>query len=30
MGYVSLGNGKDYLKGFGSGEFSGGNGNDTL
>jgi len=27
---VVLGNGKDYLKGFGSGEFSGGNGNDTL
>jgi len=30
IGYVSLGNGKDSLKGFGSGEFSGGNGNDTL
>ncbi len=29
-GYVSLGNGTDFLKGFGSGEFSGGNGNDTL
>jgi len=27
---VFLGNGKDYLKGFGSGEFSGGNGNDIL
>jgi hypothetical protein len=29
-GRVFLGNGKDYIKGFGSGEFSGGNGNDTL
>jgi hypothetical protein len=29
-GNVFLGNGKDELKGFGSGEFSGGNGNDTL
>jgi hypothetical protein len=27
---VFLGNGKDYLKGFGSGNFNGGNGNDTL
>ena len=30
LGYVSLGNGKDNLKSFGSGQFSGGNGNDTL
>jgi hypothetical protein len=30
LGYVLLGNGEDYIKGFGSGEFSGGNGNDTL
>ena len=30
LNYVSLGEGEDYLKGFGSGEFSGGNGNDTL
>jgi hypothetical protein len=30
MGSVFLGNGKDYLKGFGSGNFNGGNGNDTL
>jgi hypothetical protein len=29
-GSVFLGDGEDYLKGFGSGEFSGGNGNDTL
>jgi hypothetical protein len=29
-GSVFLGNGKDYLKGFGSGDFYGGNGNDTL
>jgi hypothetical protein len=29
-GSVFLGNGKDYFKGFGNGEFSGGNGNDTL
>jgi hypothetical protein len=27
---VSLGEGEDYIKGFGSGNFSGGNGNDTL
>jgi hypothetical protein len=30
IGYVSLGEGEDYIKGFGSGEFSGGNANDTL
>jgi hypothetical protein len=29
-GSVFLGEGEDYLYGFGSGEFSGGNGNDTL
>ncbi|MEG4242944.1 MULTISPECIES: hypothetical protein [unclassified Microcoleus] len=29
-GSVLLGNGKDYLKGFGSGNFDGGNGKDTL
>jgi hypothetical protein len=29
-GKVFLGNGKDYLKGFGSGNFNGGNGQDTL
>jgi hypothetical protein len=29
-GSVFLGNGKDYLKGFGSGNFNGGNGKDTL
>jgi hypothetical protein len=29
-GIVFLGNGKDYFKGFGNGEFSGGNGEDTL
>jgi hypothetical protein len=29
-GNVFLGNGKDYLKGFGSGNFDGGNGQDTL
>jgi hypothetical protein len=29
-GSVFLQNGEDYLYGFGSGEFSGGNGNDTL
>jgi hypothetical protein len=29
-GIVFLGNGNDYFKGFGNGEFSGGNGNDTL
>jgi hypothetical protein len=29
-GKVFLGNGKDYLKGFGSGNFNGGNGKDTL
>jgi hypothetical protein len=29
-GSVFLGEGEDYLKSFGSGEFSGGNGNDTL
>jgi hypothetical protein len=29
-GRVFLGNGKDYLKGFGSGDFNGGNGKDTL
>jgi hypothetical protein len=29
-GSVFLGNGKDYLKGFGSGNFNGGNGQDTL
>jgi hypothetical protein len=27
---VLLGNGKDYLKGFGRGDFNGENGNDTL
>jgi hypothetical protein len=27
---VFLGEGEDYIKGYGSGEFSGGNGNDTL
>jgi hypothetical protein len=27
---VFLGEGEDYLKGFGSGDFYGGNGNDTL
>jgi hypothetical protein len=30
IGNVFLGNGKDYLKGFGSGNFNGGNGKDTL
>ncbi len=30
QGSVFLGNGKDYIKGFGSGDFYGGNGNDTL
>ena len=30
LGSVFLGNGKDYLKGFGSGNFNGGNGKDTL
>jgi hypothetical protein len=29
-GSVFLGNGEDYIKGFGSGDFYGGNGNDTL
>jgi len=29
-GKVFLGNGKDYLKGFGNGSFNGGNGQDTL
>jgi hypothetical protein len=29
-GSVFLGNGKDYLKGFGTGSFNGGNGQDTL
>jgi hypothetical protein len=29
-GNVFLENGKDYLKGFGSGNFDGGNGQDTL
>jgi hypothetical protein len=29
-GSVFLGNGKDYLKGFGNGNFNGGNGKDTL
>jgi hypothetical protein len=29
-GSVVLGNGEDYIKGFGSGDFYGGNGNDTL
>jgi hypothetical protein len=29
-GSVFLGNGKDYLKGFGTGSFNGGNGKDTL
>ena len=29
-GSVLLGEGEDYIKGFGSGEFSGGNGNDKL
>jgi hypothetical protein len=29
-GRVFLGEGEDYIKGYGSGEFSGGNGNDTL
>lgn len=29
-GSVFLGNGKDYIKGFGSGNFNGGNGKDTL
>ncbi len=29
-GSLFLGNGEDYLKGFGSGDFYGGNGNDTL
>jgi hypothetical protein len=27
---VFLGNGQDYLKGFGNGNFNGGNGQDTL
>jgi len=30
LGSMFLGNGKDYLKGFGSGIFNGGNGKDTL
>jgi len=30
MGSVFLGNGQDYLKGFGSGNFNGGNGKDAL
>jgi len=30
MGNVFLGNGKDYFKGFGKGNFHGGNGQDTL
>jgi len=30
MGRVFLGNGQDYLKGFGSGTFNGGSGKDTL
>ena len=30
IGSVFLGNGKDYLKGFGSGDFYGGDGKDTL
>jgi len=30
QGSVFLGNGKDYFKGFGSGNFNGGNGKDTL
>jgi hypothetical protein len=30
IGYVFLGEGEDYIKGFGSGKFSGGNGFDTL
>jgi hypothetical protein len=30
IGSVLLGNGKDYLKGFGSGNFNGGNGKDAL
>ena len=30
IGSVFLGNGSDYLKGFGSGNFNGGNGQDTL
>jgi hypothetical protein len=30
IGSVLLGKGKDYLKGFGSGNFNGGNGKDTL
>ncbi|HEY9295926.1 MAG TPA: hypothetical protein VIQ31_06060 [Phormidium sp.] len=30
MGSVFLGNGQDYLKGFGSGNFNGGNGQDIL
>ena len=30
MGSVFLGNGKDYLKGFGTGNFNGGNNQDTL
>ena len=30
LGRVFLGDGKDYLKGFGSGNFNGGNGKDTL
>jgi len=30
MGSVFLGNGKDYLKGFGTGKFNGGNHEDTL
>jgi len=29
-GSVFLGNGEDYVKGFGGGDFYGGNGNDTL
>jgi hypothetical protein len=29
-GSVFLGDGEDYLKGYGSGDFYGGNGNDTL
>jgi hypothetical protein len=30
LGSMFLGNGKDYLKGFGKGNFNGGNGQDTL
>jgi hypothetical protein len=30
IGHVFLGNGRDYIKGFGIGDYYGGNGNDTL